>query len=56
MTVSEARARPIALPLITFLALAVVLSWYPWVLHLLGRPGNGGPNPLGLLLAALIAG
>ena len=56
MTLSQARARPIALPLMTFLTLALVLSWYPWVLHLLGRPGNGGPNPLGLLLAALIAG
>jgi len=41
--------------LIVFLALGLLLSWYPWVLHLLGRPGNGGPNPLGLLLAALIA-
>jgi hypothetical protein len=42
--------------LLTFLVLGFALSWYPWVLHLLGRPGNGGPNPLGLLLAALIAG
>lgn len=41
--------------LIVFGALGLALSWYPWVLHLLGRPGNGGPNPLGLLLAALIA-
>jgi membrane protease YdiL (CAAX protease family) len=41
--------------LVTFLVLGCALSWYPWVLHLLGRPGNGGPNPLGLLLAALIA-
>ena len=55
MTASEARARPIKLSLVTFLILALVLSWYPWGLHLLGRPGNGGPNPLGLLLAALIA-
>jgi membrane protease YdiL (CAAX protease family) len=43
-------------PLLTFLILGLALSWYPWVLHLLGRPGNGGPNPIGLLLAALIAG
>src|SRR3569832_1888305 len=48
--------RRVATPLATFLVLGVVLSWYPWVLHLMGRPGNGGPNPLGLLLAALIAG
>jgi membrane protease YdiL (CAAX protease family) len=41
--------------LIIFLVLGLLLSWYPWVLHLMGRPGNGGPNPLGLLLAALIA-
>ncbi|HSM95212.1 MAG TPA: CPBP family intramembrane glutamic endopeptidase [Rhizomicrobium sp.] len=38
-----------------FLGLGFALSWYPWVLHALGRPGNPGPNPLGLLLAALIA-
>jgi membrane protease YdiL (CAAX protease family) len=38
-----------------FVVLGLLLSWYPWVLHLMGRPGNGGPNPLGLLLAALIA-
>src|SRR5689334_11041868 len=48
--------RRIAAPLVTFLVLGLALSWYPWVLHLMGRPGNGGPNPLGLLLAALIAG
>jgi membrane protease YdiL (CAAX protease family) len=41
--------------LIVFVVSGVLLSWYPWVLHLMGRPGNGGPNPLGLLLAALIA-
>jgi len=45
----------IAPALATFLVLGCALSWYPWVLHLMGRPGNGGPNPLGLLLAALIA-
>ena len=48
--------RRVAAPLATFLVSGVVLSWYPWVLLLMGRPGNGGPNPLGLLLAALIAG
>lgn len=42
-------------PLVTFLVLGFALSWYPWALHLMGRPGNGGPNPLGLLLAALTA-
>jgi len=50
------RERSVARPLLTFLVLGFALSWYPWALHLLGRPGNGGPNPLGLLLAALIAG
>lgn len=39
---------------VIFVVLGLTLSWYPWVLHLAGRPGNGGPNPLGLLLAALI--
>lgn len=41
-------------PLAAFLALGLVLSWYPWALKLAGRPGDGGPNPLGLLLAAVI--
>lgn len=40
--------------LAAFLALGLLLSWYPWALKLAGRPGDGGPNPLGLLLAALI--
>lgn len=43
----------LALPL--FLVLAFCLSWYPWALHAAGYPGNPNPNPLGLLLAALIA-
>jgi membrane protease YdiL (CAAX protease family) len=38
-----------------FLGLGFALSWYPWALHALGRAGNPGPNPLGLLVAALIA-
>ena len=42
----------IALPL--FLILGFALSWYPWVLALL-RHATSGPNPLGLLIAALIA-
>ena len=41
--------------LITFLVLGCLLSWYPWFLFLLGYKGDGGPNPLGLLVAALIA-
>jgi membrane protease YdiL (CAAX protease family) len=56
MTLATTGARSIVRPLATFLILGFVLSWYPWALHALGRPGNGGPNPLGLLLAALIAG
>ncbi len=38
-----------------FLVLAFCLSWYPWALHAAGHSGNPNPNPLGLLLAALIA-
>ena len=57
MGLAETRAgsRSIWRPLATFLILGFALSWYPWALHALGRPGNGGPNPIGLLLAALIA-
>jgi len=51
MTASENPWR--ALPL--FLALALALSWYPWALHAIGSSGNPNPNPLGVLLAALIA-
>lgn len=42
-----------ALPV--FLVLAIVLSEYPFALHALGFQTNPNPNPLGLLLAALIA-
>ena len=42
-----------AIKLILFLILAFALSWYPWVLALL-RHATSGPNPLGLLVAALI--
>jgi membrane protease YdiL (CAAX protease family) len=52
---TAATPRSIAPALVTFLVLGCLLSWYPWVLHLMGRPGNGGPNPLGLLVAALVA-
>lgn len=42
-----------ALPL--FLTIAFALSWYPWALHAAGYSGNPNPNPLGVLVAALIA-
>lgn len=48
----QSKSNP-AVPL--FLVLGFVLSWYPWALHALGYSGNPNPNPLGLLLAALIA-
>ena len=56
MTVAATGTRSIVRPLAAFLILGFALSWYPWLLHALGRPGNGGPNPIGLLLAALCAG
>jgi uncharacterized protein len=43
----------LAVPL--FLVLGFALSWYPWALHALGYSGNPNPNPLGVLVAALIA-
>src|SRR5215472_17337060 len=55
MTLTERLAAPrvgaIILPL--FLLLGFALSWYPWVLALL-RHATSGPNPLGLMVAALI--
>jgi membrane protease YdiL (CAAX protease family) len=41
-------------PLLTFFLLAFLLSWYPWVISLIRNSGNGGPNPLGVFLAAII--
>ncbi|HKD21697.1 MAG TPA: CPBP family intramembrane glutamic endopeptidase [Rhizomicrobium sp.] len=40
---------------ILFLVLGFLLSWYPWAIALYLHRGNGGPNPLGLFVAALIA-
>jgi len=41
-------------PLLFFFPLAFLLSWYPWVIFLVRGSGNGGPNPLGVFVAALI--
>lgn len=41
-------------PVLFFFPLAFILSWYPWVIALARGSGNGGPNPLGVLVAALI--
>jgi membrane protease YdiL (CAAX protease family) len=40
-----------------FVLLAFLLSWYPWALKLMGlnERGSGGINPLGVLVAAMIA-
>lgn len=43
------------MPVLVFLILGFALSWYPWALHALGYSDNPNPNPLGLLVAALIA-
>jgi membrane protease YdiL (CAAX protease family) len=49
------RSRVAARPGLYFLALALLLSWYPWALALLRVEGaRGGMNPLGVLLAALL--
>jgi len=43
-------------PFATFVILAFVLSWYPWVLHLTGLvPRASGMNPLGVTAAAFIS-
>jgi membrane protease YdiL (CAAX protease family) len=43
-------------PFATFVILALVLSWYPWVLHLTGLvPRASGINPLGVIAAAFIS-
>jgi membrane protease YdiL (CAAX protease family) len=41
-------------PLLIFFLLAFILSWYPWVISLIRNTGNSGPNPLGVLVAAII--
>ena len=41
-------------PLLFFFPLAFALSWYPWILALVQRSGPSGPNPLGVLVAALL--
>ena len=41
-------------PLLCFLPLAFLLSWYPWLIYLVRGHGNGGPNPLGVFVAAVI--
>ena len=41
-------------PLLIFFPLAFILSWYPWVISLVRNAGDGGPNPLGVFLAAII--
>jgi membrane protease YdiL (CAAX protease family) len=41
-------------PYLLFFPLALALSWYPWVLGMLGIEGADGINPLGVLVAALI--
>lgn len=40
--------------LLLFFPLAFLLSWYPWVISLVRGSGNGGPNPLGVFVAAII--
>ena len=41
-------------PLLLFFPLAFLLSWYPWLLVIIRDSGNAGPNPLGVLLAAIV--
>jgi membrane protease YdiL (CAAX protease family) len=40
--------------LVAFFVLAFLFSWYPWIIAL-ARGKTSGPNPLGPLIAALIA-
>ena len=37
-----------------FFPLAFLLSWYPWLISLIRKSGDGGPNPLGVFVAAII--
>lgn len=39
-------------PHLLFFPLALALSWYPWILGMLGVEGTDGINPLGVLVAA----
>jgi len=50
--VTQTKSRPIAI--LVFLVLVFPLSWYPWVLALMVHK-TSGPNPLGILVAGLIA-
>src|SRR5690349_14472435 len=49
---TQTKSRPIAI--LVFLVLVFPLSWYPWVLALIAHK-TSGPNPLGVLVAGLIA-
>jgi len=55
MAALSAGRRADARAVVLFLVLGFALSWYPWFLFLAGYPAAPGPNPLGLLVAALIA-
>ena len=39
--------------LVAFVAIAFLLSWYPWIIAL-SRGRTSGPNPLGVFVAAII--
>src|SRR5690242_4561696 len=41
-------------PVLMFLLLAFPLSWYPWIISLIRHAPSSGPNPLGVMIAALI--
>jgi hypothetical protein len=51
---STLRAALAQRPYLLFFPLVFVLSWYPWVLGMLGVEGADGINPLGVLVAALV--
>jgi membrane protease YdiL (CAAX protease family) len=56
MSEATAQSAPVfrSSTVILFLLLGFLLSWYPWAIALYLHRGNGGPNPLGLFVAALI--